>query len=207
MAIPKFRKPTSVLITGGSSGIGKAIACLAIDRGANICLVARDQSKLDTTVEELRDRSARGRVIGVSASVTDPAALAMAVKTAQIEQGSIDLLINSAGISVPGYFDDLAVDDFSKQIDVNYLGTVRTIQAVLPGMKKLGHGWIVNISSVAGFKGFFGYTAYCGSKFAVAGLFRSTQSGVGRTQHRSHSGLPPRHANSNAGGRGGKEAD
>ncbi len=90
--------------------------------------------------------------------------------------GPIDLLVNSAGAALPGYFDDLTIEDFSQQLEINYLGTVRVIKAVLPSMKARGKGWIANVSSLAGVKGVFGYTAYCGSKFAVTGFserFRS----------------------------------
>jgi len=176
MAIPKFRKPTSVLITGGSSGIGKAIAVDAVDRGCNVFLLARDQSKLDDAIDHIRKIKPNCQVAGMSASVTDSDDLARVVESAETKHGPIDLLVNSAGASVPGYFDDLSIDDFANQMDVNYLGTVRAIQAVLPSMKANGYGWIVNVSSVAGFKGFFGYTAYCGSKFAVTGFSEALRS-------------------------------
>ena len=170
MSHPKFTKPTSMLITGGSSGIGKAIAAQAIRQDVKVFLVARDQTKLDEAVRELRAVKAGGAIAAASASVTDSVALAKAVETAEAVHGSIDLLVNSAGASMPGYFEKLSITDFSQQIDINYLGTVRAIQATLPSMKSRRQGWIVNVSSVAGFKGFFGYTAYCGSKFAVTGF-------------------------------------
>jgi 3-dehydrosphinganine reductase len=177
---PKFRKPTSVLITGGSSGIGKAIAMEAVGDGCKVFVVARDRVKLDAAISEIQQHKAGSQVAGMSASVTDSAALEAAVEAAEAQHGPIDLLVNSAGMPVPGYFEDLSIDDFSSQIDVNYLGTVRTIQAVLPGMKSLGHGWIVNVSSVAGFKGVFGYTAYCGSKFAVNGFSEALRAELER---------------------------
>lgn len=176
MAIPKFRNPTSVLVTGGSSGIGKAIAIDAVDRGCKVFLMARDQSKLDSAIAEVRSSRSGSHVAGISASVTESDALAKVVAAAEAQHGPIDLLVNSAGVSVPGYFEDLSIDEFANQMEVNYLGTVRAIQAVLPGMKSRGYGWIVNVSSVAGFKGFFGYTAYCGSKFAITGFSEALRS-------------------------------
>ncbi len=170
MSHPKFIKPASMLITGGSSGIGKAIATEAIRQDVNVFLVARDPIKLDQAVADLSAIKDGAQVAAASVSVDDSAALASAVIKAESLHGPIDLLVNSAGVSLPGYFEDLTMEDFSHLIEINYLGTVRAIQAVLPSMKNRRQGWIANVSSVAGFKGFFGYTAYCGSKFAVSGF-------------------------------------
>lgn len=173
---PKYRDPQSMLITGGSSGIGKAIAADAVRRGVKVCLVARDQAKLDATVQELRAIKADCQLSTISACVTDSAAIESAVSIAESAHGPIDLLINSAGSAVPGYFEDIPIEDFSRQIEINYLGTIRVIKAVLPSMKARGQGWIVNVSSLAGVKGVFGYTAYCGSKFAVTGVSEALRS-------------------------------
>ena len=169
-----------MLITGGSSGIGKAIARDAVRQGINVFLVARDSAKLEAAVAELELLNGQCKVSAMSASVTDPDALAVAVRSAETQHGPIDLLVNSAGISVPGYFEDLTIEEFTKQINVNYLGTVWATRVVLPSMKARGQGWIANVSSVAGFKGVFGYTAYCGSKFAVTGFSESLKAEMER---------------------------
>jgi 3-dehydrosphinganine reductase len=170
MTRPKYQKPNSMLITGGSSGIGKAIASEAVRQGIRVFLVARDQHKLDATISELQALKEGCQVAAISASVTDSAAIESAVHAAESAHGPIDLLVNSAGMALPGYFQDLTLEHFSQQIEINYLGTVRVIKAVLPSMKARGQGWIANVSSLAGVKGVFGYTAYCGSKFAVTGF-------------------------------------
>ncbi len=92
--------------------------------------------------------------------------------------GVPDLVVNSAGVVQPGYFQDLDVEDFHWMIDVNYYGTVYVTKAVLPGMLVRGSGHIVNISSVAGLIGVLGYTAYSGSKFAVRGFSDALRSEV-----------------------------
>jgi 3-dehydrosphinganine reductase len=84
--------------------------------------------------------------------------------------GVPDVVINSAGIVRPGYIEELAPEAFRRLIEVNYLGTVYVTHAAVPGMIVRGSGHIVNISSEAGFLGVCGYTAYCGSKFAVRGF-------------------------------------
>lgn len=180
MTRPKFVNPASMLITGGSSGIGKAIAMEAVQRGVNVFLIARDSTKLDAAVTELESARNRCEISAMSASVIDSDALADAVRLAETKHGPIELLVNSAGISTPGYFEDLTIEDFSQQIEVNFLGTVRAIQAVLPSMKARRQGWITNVSSVAGFKGVFGYTAYCGSKFAVTGFSEALKAEMER---------------------------
>jgi len=177
---PKFRQAKSLLVTGGSSGIGLAIATEGVRRGASVVLVARQPAALKRAAEHLQTLNPDSRVAVQSTSVTDSDALAEAVRLAKQQHGPIDLLVNSAGVSIPGYFEELTIDDFTQQIEINYLGTVRAIHAVLPAMKAEGYGWIVNISSVAGFKGFFGYTAYCGSKFAVNGFSEGLRSELER---------------------------
>jgi 3-dehydrosphinganine reductase len=80
------------------------------------------------------------------------------------------LLVNSAGVARPGYFHEISLDDFRWMMDINYFGTVYMTRAVLPGMMERGSGHIVNISSITGFLGAFGYSAYTASKFAVSGF-------------------------------------
>jgi 3-dehydrosphinganine reductase len=84
--------------------------------------------------------------------------------------GAPDLLVNSAGVAHPGYVQDLDLNIFTWMMEVNYFGTVYVTKEVIPAMLKRGSGFIVNISSIAGFIGTFGYTAYGASKFAVRGF-------------------------------------
>ncbi|MBA4380889.1 MAG: short-chain dehydrogenase, partial [Anaerolinea sp.] len=86
------------------------------------------------------------------------------------QAGLPDLVINSAGVTQPGYVQDLDLSVFRQMMEINYFGTVHVVKAVLPGMMARGCGHIVNISSVAGFAGVFGYSAYGASKYAVRGL-------------------------------------
>jgi 3-dehydrosphinganine reductase len=93
-----------------------------------------------------------------------------AVQQVVADAGLPDLLVNSAGVTHPGYVQDLPLEIFREMIDIDYLGTVHAVKAVLPGMLKRGSGHIINIVSGAGFVGLFGYSAYGASKYAVRGF-------------------------------------
>ncbi|MHB0877923.1 MAG: SDR family oxidoreductase [Anaerolineae bacterium] len=160
------------LVTGGSSGIGLATSRLLAERGAHVWPVARDQAKLDGTLEQLR-RLSHGtdqRHGVVSADVSDAAEAAAAVAKVTESVGVPDFVFNCAGVAHPGYFQDLDVDIFHWTMNVNFFGTVHVTKAVVPAMIARGCGHIVNISSIAGFLGVFGYTAYGASKYAVRGF-------------------------------------
>lgn len=160
------------LITGGSSGIGLSIAKMAFSYGANVWLIARDPIKLQNAIREIENfRINSSQNVGFStADLSDEKQAFTAVNQAKERMGLPDFVINSAGIAHPGYFQDLECEIFRRQMEVNYFGTLYVIKAVIPDMIKRGSGHIVNISSLAGVIGTFGYTAYGASKFAVRGL-------------------------------------
>ncbi len=159
------------LITGGSSGIGLALAKLLAGTGAHVWLIARDEGKLATALQDVKksciDPAQRSGF--AAADVADPKQVQKAIDKVMREIGLPDLVINSAGITFPGYVQDIPLDVFHQMIDVDYLGTVHVVQALLPGMVERRSGTIVNISSVAGFMGVFGYSAYGAAKYAVRG--------------------------------------
>ena len=166
-----FFRGRRALITGGSGGIGAAIAGLLVRQGAHVFLTARRADRLEQTVAALRG-VARDRDQQIDQAVADVAVAAQvaeAVKSCELRLGPIDLLVNSAGISRPGYVEETPLEAFRAQIETNYMGTVHAVQAVLPRMVSRRGGWIVNLSSMAGLKGVFGYAAYSASKFAVVG--------------------------------------
>lgn len=160
------------LVTGGSSGIGLAIARQLIQQGAHVWIVARRQAILESALKEIETaRLNPSQRCGIFiADVSDAAQAAAAVEFVTTQAGVPDLLVNSAGITHPGYVQDLSLDIFRSMMDVNYFGTVYMIKAALPGMLRRGSGHIINVSSMAGFLGAFGYSAYGASKFAVRGF-------------------------------------
>ena len=160
-----------IVITGGSSGLGKALAERLIKRGASLALVARDEGKLRALEAQLKGTSQRGGKVEVfpcDVSVADQVDRTFAEIAAKL--GPPDILINSAGIIDEGYFETQTRRRFREVIDINLFGTLHCIQAVLPFFKKKGGGRIVNVSSLGGMVGTFGYASYCSSKYAVNGL-------------------------------------
>jgi 3-dehydrosphinganine reductase len=160
------------LITGGSSGIGFAVARALVIEGADVCLLARDRAKLDQAKSDLAQLAFRKdqTVEIISCDITDYNALSKALQQWTALNGVPDLVINSAGVAYPGYFQDLDVDIFHWLMDINYFGTLHVLKCIIPMMIQRGSGTVVNISSQAGFIGVFGYTGYGASKFAVRGL-------------------------------------
>ncbi|PSB12693.1 short-chain dehydrogenase [Pleurocapsa sp. CCALA 161] len=163
------------IITGGSSGIGKAVAKLLTQQGANITLIARDRHKLAQAQQELQQVMVnQTQQINIAqADVADRASITSALEQAIATLGSPKLLITSAGITHPGYFTEIPLEIFEQIMSVNYFGSLYSIKAVLPAMIEHPPGQIVLISSGAGLIGIYGYSAYCPSKFALRGLAES----------------------------------
>ena len=168
-------KNCHVVITGGSSGIGKAAAIQLVQRGAFVSIIARTQPKLDEAVAKIKavKIDPEQQVIGIAADVSDAVQVAQAIQTAYERIGPPSILITSAGISQPGYFEDQKLEIFERAMAVNYFGTLYCVKAVLPFMKQLNHGHIVMVASGAALIGIYGYTTYSPSKFAVRGLAES----------------------------------
>ncbi|OEV02811.1 SDR family oxidoreductase [Streptomyces oceani] len=157
-----------VIVTGGSSGIGFAIAQKCISRGAVVSLLARGEERLSAAAEELRAAGGEVHFRAVDVTVTED--VAQAVKDLEAQAGPCQLLVSSAGQARPGRFLELTDDVFRSMMDVDYFGTLWAVRAVAPGMVERGRGTIVTIASTAGLAGVFGYTAYGSAKFAVRGF-------------------------------------
>jgi len=160
------------IITGGSSGIGFAAARCLLEDGVRVQLLARRLNVLENARVALLNQTGReeGAVGICPVDVTDFPQVKAMIDEIIARAGTPDLLINSAGITYPGEFMSLDMEVFHSLMEVNYFGTVNLIRAVLPAMLEKKGGHIVNISSVAGFLGTYGYSAYGASKYAVRGL-------------------------------------
>ncbi len=164
-----------VIITGGSSGIGKAVAKLLVQEGANVSIIARNKAKLDQAQIELQALKINSQqsILALPADVAKEEEITQAIKNAIAKSGHPSILITSAGIAIPGYFMEITTAVFNRTMEVNYFGTLYAIRAVLPAMEREGKGNIVLISSGAGLIGLYGYSAYSPSKFALRGLAES----------------------------------
>jgi 3-oxoacyl-[acyl-carrier protein] reductase len=169
-------KNKNALITGAGKGIGKAIALALAKEGVNIILVARTQEEIDSVAAKVR--SLRVKALAITADVADINSVNSAVEKALAEFGTIDILINNAGIAAFGKFLELEPTDWERIIQVNLMGTYYVTRAVLPNMIERQTGDIINISSTAGLSGNALTSAYSASKFAVLGLTESLMQEV-----------------------------
>jgi 3-dehydrosphinganine reductase len=166
------------IITGGSSGIGLEIARLCVLNGYDVSLLARDENALRLACENLRQVGSGG-VKAVSVDVRRMDLLSEAIEQCERRFGICDLLVTSAGVVEPAFFDELVPSHFEMQMDINFSGTVNAVRAIYAGMKSRGRGSIMMISSAAAFIGIPGYSAYCASKAALAAFAESLRSEVG----------------------------
>ena len=160
------------LITGGSSGIGYALANQLVEAGASVILLARSQEKLDEAKTSLSSQLSQPDQLihAIPADVTDVESLSMAIEDMAKTIGIPDFIFNCAGVALPGYVEQLKLEVFKWTMDIDYHGTVNVIKLLLPHLLQRGSGHIINFSSMAGVIGTFGYSAYSGAKFAVRGF-------------------------------------
>ena len=169
-------KDKVVVITGGSSGIGRELAYQLSAHGALLVLAARDPVLLDAVAVECRRRGARA--ISVPTDVSVEAECAALIERAVEEYGSIDTLINNAGISMRARFEDLgSTEPIERIMRINYFGSVYCTWYALPHLKRT-RGRIVAISSLAGKTGVPTLSGYAGSKHAIAGFFESLRTEI-----------------------------
>jgi 3-dehydrosphinganine reductase len=169
-----------VVITGGSSGLGKEIAFLAAKRGAHVTILARDVSKLEDACKEIRAHTTTSdqKINYFQTDVTNYERTNEAIQHCEAEIGPIDILIASAGYSYPSKLEDIPLNHMKGMMDINYMGTVHAIKCVLASMKSRRKGKITVISSVGGLVGLYGFTGYSASKFALRGFAEALQMEV-----------------------------
>lgn len=159
---------STVLITGASQGIGKATAFLFARKGYNVVLAARQADRLKAVAEELQ-RSGHS-ALAIPTDVRQFPAVNALVEQAIDHYGTIEILINNAGIYISGPVERFSLEDWHQAIDTNLWGYIHTIHALLPHLLEQGKGTIVNVCSVGGKAAIPYLTPYTTSKFAVTGL-------------------------------------
>jgi len=155
----------TAIVTGGSSGIGLAIARMLKEEGFDLTLASRRPEKVQAAAEELG-------AYAVAADVVDPDACAQLVEEHRSKFGRLDMLVNSAGVGIAGTVEELPAKHFDLQLGVNLRGLFLTTQAAIPLLRE-SKGWIVNLASIAGTHATPGLATYGATKAAVIALTRS----------------------------------
>lgn len=166
-----FYQNKTVFITGGSTGIGLAIAKVLAKEGSHVIIFARTVLKLENAVAEIKTLSKNNtqKINAYPVDISEINSVQSVFENAIFENGIPDILINCVGIAQPDYFENITPEIFDKTIKTNLYATWNSCFAMVPYMKQKG-GHIVNTSSIAGFLGVFGYTDYCMSKFGIIGF-------------------------------------
>jgi short-subunit dehydrogenase len=159
---------TTVVITGATSGIGRATALAFAEAGAKVVVAGRREERLVELVLELENKGCEA--LAVKTDVADQAQVENMIAKAIERFGKIDTLINNAGVGIAASFAEQSLEDFKQVMEVNFWGAVYACKAVVPHMRKNKNGLIINISSIFGKRGMPYETAYSASKFALAGF-------------------------------------
>lgn len=159
------------LITGASSGIGKATALAFAEAGINVALVSRSQEKLEAVARKASNFGVEAKAYPLDLAEIDrvkPKLTAIAD-----DFGPIDILVNNAGIAYTKALSDTPLSDWQKVIDLNLTSVFQSIQAILPMMRQRQQGTIINVISIAGQQVFAGWGLYCVSKFGLMALSKT----------------------------------
>ena len=167
----------AALVTGTSSGLGRATALRLAALGMRVTLAARNKARLDEVAAAISVGG--GTALVIATDVTEPAACQRAVEETVASFGGLDLLLCSAGLSMRCPFDEAALSAMEQVVRVNFFGTLYATHFALPHIKK-SRGGLVAISSLTGKRGIPTYAAYGASKFAIQGLYEALQVGAAR---------------------------
>jgi len=171
-----------VLITGASSGIGRATTFKLAKRGAVLALTARRLKTLRKVSDEIKDAFPEIKApLSIPCDISNRGDVGRLVKKCMDYLGGIDILINNAGIGVYGNAEMTTLEDFRSVMEVNFFGSVNCILEVLPSMKKMGKGLVINIASVAALHGVPYLGAYSASKAALVALIQSLRAELAKS--------------------------
>ncbi|MCB1883924.1 MAG: SDR family oxidoreductase [Geminicoccaceae bacterium] len=175
--MPSRRSARTVVVTGGSAGIGRAVGRLFAQKGCRVGVIARGEERLKDAVVDLERRGAAKAAYAV-ADVSNAAALEAAADHLEAELGPIEVWVNDAMLTIYSPFLDIKPEEYERITKVTYLGQVNGTRAALKRMAPRRRGSIVNVSSGLAYRGIPLQSAYCGAKFAIRGFFESIRSEI-----------------------------
>jgi NAD(P)-dependent dehydrogenase (short-subunit alcohol dehydrogenase family) len=167
-----------VVISGGSSGIGKALAIQVAKRGASVAILARDAGRLESARAEIA-AAGNGKVIAVSVDVTSDASVEAGAAKVLAELGGIDVLIANQGYARCAPIWETSIDDFQAIMNTNFYGHVRLVKAFVPTFRAQQSGSICLVASMLAFMSFYGYGPYSASKHAIVGFSEALRQEMG----------------------------
>lgn len=182
-------KDKVAVVTGASSGIGEATALMLAKAGAKVTIAARREEKLNSLKEKIEKEG--GSALVVPTDVTDKKAVENMIRKTKDQFGSVDILINNAGIMPLSFMKNLKTDEWEKMVDVNIKGVLNSIGATLPIMREQKSGHIINISSVAGRRVMPGSAVYSATKFAVRALSEGMRMELSATDNIKVTSIEP----------------
>jgi NAD(P)-dependent dehydrogenase (short-subunit alcohol dehydrogenase family) len=168
----------TALVTGGSKGLGLAMARAFAEHGADVLVCSRHQGELEAATAEIGDGLDR-RVEWVVADLADPPQAQVLAEEAQNRLGPIDILVNNAGTNAPQPIDEVSDENWATMMELNLTSAMRLTRSLVPPMKERKWGRVIHISSVLGLGGKEGRNGYCASKAGIIGLARASALDLG----------------------------
>ena len=168
------RDAETVVITGASSGVGRAAAHIFAEHGCSVGLLARGQESLDATVREVEQFG--GQALAIPTDVADADQVQMAAEKVQARFGPIDIWVNNAMTTIFSPFSEISAEEYKRATEVTYLGTVYGTMAALRAMRRRDRGCVVQVGSALAYRSIPLQSAYCGAKHAIRGFTDSIRS-------------------------------
>jgi len=172
-------KGRTALVTGGSKGLGQAIAWAFAEAGAAVMICSRHEEELRRTADEI-EQGTGGRVLWSVADMTDRGSVAALAESAIAELQHVDILVNNAGSNTPQVIDEVQDDDWDRIVELNLTSCMALTRALCPGMKDRGWGRIIHVSSIVGLCGAPARNVYAATKAGLIGMSRASALDLGR---------------------------